>query len=359
MKHIILILILIPLLIFAGDTPLPDENEAGEPITPDYTTWQKDVKAAMMDLRDVSDDFFQETEQGGTLQYFQYQTKNYDKDMSEETKYAVVYTPYGYTPDRQYDILYLMHGYGGDIDVWLGSPSQPGEVKYMLDHMIEDHTIQPVIVVCPTYYDNNQDEDTDNMDTGLLEPFGQELRNDLIPAIESTYSTYAETTDEAGLQNSGTHRAFGGFSMGGVTSLYRMMDSMDIFSCFIDFSGPIYWSNLVNTQEGDWAAAYLKQKITEQGYTGKDFYLYLATGSQDEAYPLMDTMVQSLISEGDMFRVGKPGKPGINVTYGVCDGEMHDWHNRARCLFNILPMLSDHMNGTDLKENRHKHGHHH
>ena len=61
MKHIILILILIPLLIFAGDTPLPDENEAGEPITPDYTTRQKDVKAAMMDLRDVSDDFFQET----------------------------------------------------------------------------------------------------------------------------------------------------------------------------------------------------------------------------------------------------------------------------------------------------------
>ena len=96
--------------------------------------------------------------------------------------------------------------------------------------------------------------------------------------------------------------------MGGVTSLYRMMDSMDIFSCFIDFSGPIYWSNLVNTQEGDWAAAYLKQKITEQGYTGKDFYLYLATGSQDEAYPLMDTMVQSLIGEGDMFQVGKPGK---------------------------------------------------
>lgn len=70
MKHIILILILIPLLIFAGDTPLPDKNEAGEPITPDYTSWQKDVKAAMMDLRDVSDDFFQETEQGGYAAVF-------------------------------------------------------------------------------------------------------------------------------------------------------------------------------------------------------------------------------------------------------------------------------------------------
>ena len=72
-----------------------------------------------------------------------------------------------------------------------------------------------------------------------------------------------------------------------------------------------------------------------------------------------DNQGNSESGSGTGWAVGKPGKPGINVTYGVCDGEMHDWHNRARCLFNILPMLSDHMNGTDLKENRHKHGHHH
>lgn len=359
MKRILLILILIPVLCISGSTAPTETNSVGEPITPDYTTWQKDVKENMMDLHAVPNDFFLETKESGTLQYFQYQTKNYDKDMSDETKTAVVYTPYGYTPDKQYDILYLMHGYGGDINVWLGSPSEPGEVKYVLDHMIEDHKIEPMIVVCPTYYDNNQDEDTDNMDTSLLEPFGKELRNDLIPTVETAFSTYADSVDEQGLQDSGTHRAFGGFSMGGVTTLYRMMDSMDIFSCFIDFSGPIYWSNLVNSQTGDWGASYLKEKITEQGYTDKDFYLYLATGSQDEAYPLMDTMVESMLKQDDLFHVGIPGHPNVNVTYGVCDGEIHDWHNRARCLFNILPMLSDHMNGKDLKENRHKHGHHH
>ena len=54
MKHVTLILI--PLLIFAGDTPLPDDNEVGEPITSDYTTWQKDVRERMMDLRGVPDE---------------------------------------------------------------------------------------------------------------------------------------------------------------------------------------------------------------------------------------------------------------------------------------------------------------
>ncbi|MGM9917676.1 MAG: alpha/beta hydrolase [Lactimicrobium massiliense] len=383
MKRIILILILIPVLFLSGssapapapailagsepgtislpsgmpetipnDIPDRDTDGLGEPYNPDYTTWQQDVRDVMMNLQDVPEDYFEPAEEAGTLMYFSYQTKNYDKDMEEETKFAIVYIPYGYSSYNQYDILYLMHGYTGDIETWLGSPEEPNEIKNLLDHMIQDQMIEPMIVVCPTYYDNNENELTDNMDTGLLEPFGQELRNDLMPAIESTFSTYADTVDEQGLQASSAHRAFGGFSMGGVTTLYRMMDCMDLFSSFIDLSGPIYWSNLVNSETGDWGASYLKDRITEEGYSDNDFYLYMATGTKDEAYPLMDMMVQSMLRQNDFFHVGEPGQDGINVTYGVCDGEIHDWHNCARCLYNILPMASDHMNGKDLAQDR-------
>lgn len=293
----------------------------GEPYNPDYTTWQEDVKAVMLGMQDLPDDYFDPIEESGNLQYFSYETKNYDKDMAEETKLAVVYLPYGYSPDQQYDILYLMHGYTGDIYSWLGSPEAPGEMKYVLDHLIQDQVIAPMIVVCSTYYDNNKNEMTDNVDTGLLEPFGQELRNDLIPAIESTFSTYTNSVDEQGLQASRTHRAFGGFSMGGVTTLYCLMDDMDLFSCFLDLSGPIYWSNLVNTETGDWAGSYLKEKILEEGYTDQDFHLYLATGSKDEGYPLMDLMVDSMLKENDLFHFGQPGQDGVNVTYSVGNDE--------------------------------------
>lgn len=43
-----------------------------------------------------------------------------------------------------------------------------------------------------------------------------ELLNDLIPAVESRYSTYAEDTTPVGIAASRDHRGFGGFSMGSV-----------------------------------------------------------------------------------------------------------------------------------------------
>lgn len=331
-------------------------NEVGEPALNNYETTDEDVKNVMMDFRDVPDEMTEEADQSGSLQYFYYTTQNYNEgDTTEMQKYAVVYTPYGYDPSLKYDILYLMHGYTGDATVWLGSPDEPGEVKYMLDNLIEKQKIHPLIVVAPTYYDNNEDEETDNIDVDLVEPFGLELKNDLIPAVESSFSTYAEDTSDDGLAASGTHRAFGGFSMGGVTTLYRLIHEMDRFSCFVDFSGPIYWSNLVNSETGDWGGTYLKEQIEEQRFNDSDFYLYLATGSQDEAYPLMDQMVASMLKQSDMFHFGKPDETCVNVTYGVCSGEIHDWHNRLRCLYNILPMLSGHMNGDEFDKGRKEH----
>ena len=49
-------------------------------------------------------------EESGTLEYFYYDTKYYDKDNSDMRKYALVYLPYNYNPSKSYDIMYLMHG---------------------------------------------------------------------------------------------------------------------------------------------------------------------------------------------------------------------------------------------------------
>lgn len=59
MKRIVLILLLVPVLLLSGNSAPVETNEVGEPLTPDYTTWQKDVKNVMMDLKDVPEDFFE------------------------------------------------------------------------------------------------------------------------------------------------------------------------------------------------------------------------------------------------------------------------------------------------------------
>ena len=186
------------------------------------------------------------------------------------TKYVVVYTPYDYNPEEEYDIIYMLHGHTGSANTWLGSPDDPNYTKNCLDHLIEDGYVKPMIAVSMTYYDNNEDEDTDNYDRDLLEPFGKELKNDIIPAVESKYSTFAKNTDAKDFIESRGHRIFCGFSMGGVTASYRICDSMDYFRYFIPLSGSFYWSNLLLQNDNKFnSGIYMADAIKKAGiWTG-------------------------------------------------------------------------------------------
>ena len=167
----------------------------------------------------------------GTVTLFEYETKAYATDSRKVTKQAYVYLPYGYDPEGQYDILYLMHGTGDDEAYWLNKFEYN---KTMIDNLIYYGDIRPVIVVTPTWY--TEDDLPDDPDK-LTYEFVHELRNDLIPAVESTFATYAESVDETGLTGSRQHRAFAGLSRGSAT-MFRSAycGSMDYFSKFGAFS---------------------------------------------------------------------------------------------------------------------------
>ena len=80
--------------------------------------------------------------------------------------------------------------------------------------MIAEGDIDPLIVVTPTFY--VEDDCADDLDQ-LTYSFAKELRNDLMPEIESSYSTYAKSADDKGFSKSRDHRAFAGLSRGAVT----------------------------------------------------------------------------------------------------------------------------------------------
>ena len=77
-----------------------------------------------------------------------YDTKAYATDERDVKKTAYVYLPYGYSEEKEYNILYLMHGTGDDEKYWL--KTNPYN-KTMLDNMIADGDIEPLIVVTPTF----------------------------------------------------------------------------------------------------------------------------------------------------------------------------------------------------------------
>ena len=85
----------------------------------------------------------------------------------------------------------------------------------VVDNALADGVFEPLIIVCPTY-NNESPEDSANFSLALElnRNYHNELINDLIPAAESTYTTYGESPLPEDMKATRDHRAFGGFSMG-------------------------------------------------------------------------------------------------------------------------------------------------
>lgn len=171
----------------------------------------------------------------GTIEKISYQTKDYFGDGSEITKAAYVYLPYNYDKAKQYNVLYLMHGIGGSENEW-GMNSDSSQVKIMMDNLIYNGEIDPFIIVTPN--GRSSADFGPSSDHNSFYVFGQELRNDLIPYIDSNYSTYADyDKDSYDITKARDHRAMAGLSMGGMQTInIGLGESLDIISYFGAFS---------------------------------------------------------------------------------------------------------------------------
>ena len=157
-----------------------------------------------------------ESEHGGSVERLDYDSIDYARDSSKITKTAYIYTPYGYdenNTEKRYDIIYLMHGWGGHTGEYFDYTG----MKNVFDNLIENGDIPPVIIVSGTFYNENSDTDfSGSIDE--LRQFHRDFEEKLMPAVESKYHTYAQDTTPEGLKAARDHRIFGGFSLGSVTT---------------------------------------------------------------------------------------------------------------------------------------------
>jgi enterochelin esterase-like enzyme len=78
----------------------------------------------------------------------------YDSSIVDGKRPALVYTPPGYSADREYPVLYLLHGIGGNETHW----TTPGLADAILDNLIAAGTAEPMIVVMPHGRASNEPE---------------------------------------------------------------------------------------------------------------------------------------------------------------------------------------------------------
>ena len=307
---------------------------------PEHTTQAVETEGAMSQeitdqaqteyISPVPEEYFVPSDHPGQVVEITYDSRDYTSASEPAIqKTAYVYLPYGYdenNPETRYDILYLMHGWtmtAGDFF----DPAQSGIVP-MLDHMIENGDIPPLIVVCATFDAQNQSQGF-SRSVEELSVFHRDLRENLIPFVESRYHTYAQSVSEEDLQSSREHRAFGGFSLGAVTTWYQFIYNLDYIQSFVPMSGDCWimgtYGGLYHPVE---TVDYLEQVIADGGWSGGDFYIYQGIGTSDPIWDQTDSQIQEMLDR-DRFT-------SENLHYAIIQGGRHDIDACERYLYHAL-----------------------
>lgn len=256
------------------------------------------------------------------------------------SKAVTVYLPYGYKESEQYDVLYLLHGTGGNNEYWLQKATTGVPTVNVLDNMIEQGLCKPLIVVTPDWnadIKGKKNRIEDSVAAAYAEKIGeseiskrndlwclffdQELVNDIIPLVEGSFSTYAGgDTSAENLIATRDHRALAGLSRGSMATLRTMTSHSDIFSWFGCFSGG--WINLEN----------FEQAVRDTFAAGRPIhYWYNGNGTADFS-------LESQVSLVNAARTDLTGllTDGENMAFVVKEGSAHTYENWITDLYNIL-----------------------
>ncbi|MFJ6957758.1 MAG: alpha/beta hydrolase [Ligilactobacillus animalis] len=213
-----------------------------------------------------------------------YQGKTYSKK-------ALVYVPANYDKQKQYDVLYFLHGSGDSATGFY----ENSHYKQVLDKLAKQGKLQNTLVVFPTFYPSQAFVTGDYQKDDKLSRFfaRTELMGALVPKVEAKYSTYAKSTTKKELQQTRAHRAIGGFSMGAITSWYVFEEQLPYFKTFVTLGGDSW---VIQEDGGGTATKQTAKKLaqTPKKYPDLDFKILAGAGSRDPAAELLQKQIKEM-----------------------------------------------------------------
>ncbi len=230
-----------------------------------------------------------------------------------------VYLPYGYDSSKKYNIFYFMHGGGDNENTLLYNDN--GEMQRVFDNMIKNGDIEPMIIVAPTF------------NKCSAEMFYDELRQSVIPFVEGKYSTYAASTSKEDIAASRMHRAYGGFSMGSVSTWAVFQNCLDIIGYYMPLSGD-HWGGC-NT--GYDKASAMARAVDDSGLKKNQYFILSATGTSDMAYPNLAPQIEEM-KKLSQFEYTSDFSKG-NFWFILADGGEHGWYYVRQYIYNCLPFF--------------------
>lgn len=281
----------------------PDKVEPDEPDEPEYSSFNYNANVS---YHEAPGNYFNQPANHGTVI-----TENYSGINGKKKMY--VYVPYGYDESKKYNVFYLMHG-GGESEETCFNDNDIN-IDVMLDNMIANGDIEPMIVVTPTF--NGSPDGAGDI--------WNEMRQTIIPYVENKYSTYAESTSLDDLKASRFHRAYGGFSMGGGSTWNMFINNLDICAYYMPLSGHC-WGG----------AGAIQSAIDKGGYQKDDYFVFAATGTEDIAYGNMVPLLNELKADSKHFTYTSDFSKG-NLYFLEAKGNVHWWPQVRHYIYDGLP----------------------
>lgn len=215
-----------------------------------------------------------------------------------------VYTPPGYSPKKKYPVLYLVGGSGELASGW----ALDGRANFIADNLLAEGKMVPMIIAMP----NNQvvHRSDPNHTTKTFPLFEEELKTQIIPFVDKTYSTVATRKG----------RALAGLSMGGRHTQFVGLKNLDLFSSFGILSAGDVDSETTS-------AAFLNDPTANQ----KVDYLLVGQGTNEANAPIG----KRAIALHDALQ-----HHNIKHEYYVGGDGAHDWATWRHLLYyKLLPNL--------------------
>ena len=169
-------------------------------------------------------------------------------------------------------------------------------------------------MVFPTYY-----YDYGNRALNV-EKFVQEIRLELMPAVETAYRTYAESTDTAGFTTSRMQRAFAGYSRGGRMTWEMFAAMQDYAYWYLPMSGG--FSNPEENPVPDHQQERLMDAIQRQPQWQGNYFVYFSCGGKrDNAFDMCNDLTNYMLADEAHFSYGL--NPGENNLCYCSSNELH------------------------------------
>ncbi len=142
-----------------------------------------------------------------------------------------VYTPPNYDPhgSRRYSVLYVLHGYTGDVAALVSAKPWERNVVQWVDQLVRERSMPPaILVVVDGFTRLGGSQYVDSIHNGAYAGY---VVRDVIEHVDTEYRTIAH---EGG-------RAVLGKSSGGFGALHLVMTHPGVFAAFASHSGDAYF----------------------------------------------------------------------------------------------------------------------